>query len=213
MSLGKIFKKVAKVGVVAASAYFTGGASLAAPGFGVSSLASSKSSKLPGAGFLQPYSYPTANAGGYGMTVSNKSGLPSLKGPPLGLTKEIFEAGAKLMTRLGLTYTANISSYAHTLKKALAAIGALARRTPAGTIVSLLTGLGLTMYEATSLVSWHATRRRYRRMNPANSKALRRAARRIKSFHKLCMHTDVIKTRGRRSVGRCNTCSKNPCRC
>jgi hypothetical protein len=33
-----------------------------------------------------------------------------------------------------------------------------------------------------------------RRMNPANSKALRRAARRIKSFHRLCTHTDLIRT-------------------
>jgi len=35
----------------------------------------------------------------------------------------------------------------------------------------------------------------HRRMNPANSKALRRATRRIKSFHRLCGDADVIKRR------------------
>ena len=38
-----------------------------------------------------------------------------------------------------------------------------------------------------------------RRMNPANSHALRRAARRIKGFHKLCQHTDLIRTHRRTS--------------
>lgn len=45
----------------------------------------------------------------------------------------------------------------------------------------------------------------HRRMNPANSKALRRATRRIKSFHRLCGEADVIKTR-RRSFPR--SCAK-----
>jgi hypothetical protein len=53
-----------------------------------------------------------------------------------------------------------------------------------------------------------------RRMNPANAKALRRAAGRIRSFHKLCTHTDLLKTRGRRSSNsRCGTCKRSPCRC
>lgn len=53
-----------------------------------------------------------------------------------------------------------------------------------------------------------------RTMNPANSKALKRAARRIKSFHRLCQTTDLIKSK-RRSGGftRCGTCRKSPCRC
>lgn len=37
-----------------------------------------------------------------------------------------------------------------------------------------------------------------RRMNPANSKALRRATRRIQSFHRLCVTTDVLKGKKRR---------------
>lgn len=54
-----------------------------------------------------------------------------------------------------------------------------------------------------------------RTMNPANAKALRRAARRIKGFHKLCGTVDLLKSRGKRaSVGRrCGTCRKSPCSC
>lgn len=37
-----------------------------------------------------------------------------------------------------------------------------------------------------------------RRMNSCNSKALNRAARRIKMFHKLCQTTDLIKTKRRK---------------
>lgn len=43
----------------------------------------------------------------------------------------------------------------------------------------------------------------HRRMNPANSKALRRATRRIKSFHRLCGDADVIKSRRRSCAKRC----------
>lgn len=43
----------------------------------------------------------------------------------------------------------------------------------------------------------------HRRMNPANSKALRRATRRIKSFHRLCGDADVIKTRRRSCAKKC----------
>ncbi len=38
----------------------------------------------------------------------------------------------------------------------------------------------------------------HRRMNPANSKALRRAQRRLKTFHRLCVHTDALKPHKRR---------------
>lgn len=76
----------------------------------------------------------------------------------------------------------------------------------------LITGGILTAAAVSELIQAGPGRRT---MNPANAKALRRAARRIKSFHKLCQHTDLIKTRSRsRSVGsRCGTCRKSPCRC
>jgi len=43
----------------------------------------------------------------------------------------------------------------------------------------------------------------HRRMNPANSKALRRAQRRLKSFHRLCSDSDVLKTRRRACAKKC----------
>lgn len=61
----------------------------------------------------------------------------------------------------------------------------------------------------------------HRRMNAANAKALRRAARRIKSFHRLCRSTDLLSP-GKRGGGRrrggsvavlCPSCRKSPCRC
>lgn len=140
------------------------------------------------------------------------STLPAVRGS--SLTQEIFDAGSKVLGRLGIPFRATTSSFTSVLKRSLSSIASLARRTPAGTIVSILVGLGLTAYEASLLTAWHSQRKRGRRMNPANSKALRRAARRIKSFHKLCVHTDLIKTRSRSSgKSRCGTCRKSPCRC
>lgn len=92
---------------------------------------------------------------------------------------------------------------------------------PARAVSSLLSFLtkwgpaALTAMWGASVVSdllgYKATRKR-RRLNPANAKALRRAARRIKSFHRLCGHTDLIKTR-RRTFASCGTCKRSPCRC
>lgn len=78
---------------------------------------------------------------------------------------------------------------------------------------ALSAALGITVAELATLITASNSRKR-RSMNPANSKALRRAARRIKSFHRLCTHTDVLRSRGRRSTGsRCGSCKKSPCRC
>lgn len=76
--------------------------------------------------------------------------------------------------------------------------------------------LGITAAELASLIVADNQRKR-RRMNPANAKALRRAATRIKSFHRLCQHTDLIKSH-RRSAPRymgasCGTCRSRPCKC
>lgn len=146
------------------------------------------------------------------MMVANR-GVPAIRGGTT-MTQEIFNAGAKVLNQLGVQYSATTGSFSSALKRTLSGIASLARRTPTGTIVGILAGLGLTALESNLLVAWHAQRKRGRRMNPANSKALRRAARRIKSFHRLCVHTDVLKTRSRSRTGsRCGTCRKSPCRC
>jgi hypothetical protein len=72
--------------------------------------------------------------------------------------------------------------------------------------------MGITVSELAQLITANSARKR-RRMNPANANALRRAARRIKSFHRMCQHTDLIKTRRSRSFSKCGTCRKSPCRC
>lgn len=88
-----------------------------------------------------------------------------------------------------------------------------------GSMLNLLTKWGpaalVGMWGAqvvSDLVNYKVTRKR-RRMNPANSKALRRAARRIKGFHRMCGHIDLLKTRGRHRAPSCGTCKRSPCRC
>jgi len=130
-----------------------------------------------------------------------------------GLTQEIFNAGNKVLQRLGIRYPVTASGFSSALRRSLGSIASLARRTPAGTIVNILLGLGLTAYEANVLTAWYSQRRKGRRMNPANSRALRRAARRIRSFHRLCSTTDILKTRSRSRAGKCGSCRKNPCSC
>lgn len=113
------------------------------------------------------------------------------------LTKEIFDAGAKVLNRLGVPFKPSAGSFTTALKRTLSSVASLARRTPSGTMVSLLIGIGLTAMEAYILTSWQAQKARHRRMNPANAKALKRSVRRIKAFHRLCGEADVIKPRRR----------------
>lgn len=137
------------------------------------------------------------------------SPLPSIPSPmnlPMvgrgGTTQEVFTAGIKVLNKLGLRPTT--SSFNGMLRRTIGSIASLARRTPAGTVVSILAGLGLTALEANLLTAWHVQRRRGRRMNPTNVHALRRAGRRIKSFHKLCQTLDTA----RRPVSRGRKCAK-----
>lgn len=67
------------------------------------------------------------------------------------------------------------------------------------------------------LISYKTTHKR-RRMNPGNTRALRRSLRRLKSFerlsHRVSMQLSHTASRGRgRRVTRCGTCRKNPCSC
>lgn len=65
------------------------------------------------------------------------------------------------------------------------------------------------------LLSYTATHKR-RRMNVANTKALRRSMRRLKGFHRLSNRVEQQLSRSagrRRSRTRCGTCRKSPCVC
>src|SRR5688572_24735783 len=81
---------------------------------------------------VAPMSAPMA------MMVRSGGMLPA----PVNLTKEIFDAGAKMLMRLGLTFPATAGGFSSALKRALSSIASLARRTPTGTMVSVLIGLG-----------------------------------------------------------------------
>lgn len=64
------------------------------------------------------------------------------------------------------------------------------------------------------LLSYKMTHKR-RRMNPANSKALRRSMRRLKAFSRMSHRVEMQlgRSRGRRKGAACRTCRKNPCCC
>lgn len=194
---------------------FLGGISQA---FGTSQLGA-----IQGLGQIAGAIAPAFTQQPYAMTVGNQQTQPQVVAPSAGqvITKEVFDAANKLLGRLGIA-PKSVGAWFRAVDRTLRSIAALARRTPAGTIVSLLIGLGLTAVETNLLVTWWATKKlkKRRRMNSANAKALRRAARRIRSFHRLCQLTDVVKSRaprrGRvrgRTIVLCPTCRRNPCTC
>ena len=111
---------------------------------------------------------------------------------------------AKIAVKLGLRARPSLTRAMEIIRK-----GAKLLNSPEAVAVAL----GISVAELATLITANSARKR-RRMNPANSKALRRAARRIKSFHRLCTHTDVLRSRSRRaSKMACGTCRKSPCRC
>lgn len=148
----------------------------------------------------QPQAYPVSQQ------------VPAVRAP--SLTRDIFNIGVKILQKVGLPTPASPERFTAILKRAMSALTAIARRSPTGTILTVLASLGLTAMEAAQLATWYQQKKKRRRMNPANSKALRRAARRIEGFHKLCRHTDVLRSRGRRypAARSCGSCGKRSCR-
>lgn len=67
--------------------------------------------------------------------------------------------------------------------------------------LAIATALGITVAELGELILAGANMPR-RRMNPGNTSALRRAARRIESFHRLCVRTDQLRSPRRRAAKR-----------
>lgn len=95
----------------------------------------------------------------------------------------------KIAVKLGLRAKPSLNRAMEIIRKTAKILGS-----PEAVAVAL----GLTTAELAQIITTAQARRR-RRMNPANSRALKRAARRIKSFHRLCQHTDILKSRGRRA--------------
>lgn len=110
----------------------------------------------------------------------------------------------KIAVKLGMRARPSLSRAMELVRKAAKLL-----QSPEAVAVAL----GITTAELATLITTSAARKR-RHMNPANAKALRRAARRIKSFHRMCTHVDLLKTRrhSARSSG-CFKCGKKKCAC
>lgn len=111
---------------------------------------------------------------------------------------------AKIAVKLGLRARPSLKRAIEIVRKAAKIL-----QSPEAVAVAL----GITTAELATLIVSHNSRKQ-RHMNPANAKALRRAARRIKSFHRMCTHVDLLKTkRHSASRGGCFKCGKRKCSC
>lgn len=146
-------------------------------------------------------------------TPSYPQGQPVMAGVP------VIAAGAGAVARMTAPILFRIASK---IGRRVSLTGAIAMIRKMGKFLmdpaAIAVALGISVGELATLITAHSARRT-RHMNAANPKALRRAARRIKSFHRMCGTIDLLKSRGKRSSRvvfagpRCGTCRKNPCRC
>jgi len=148
----------------------------------------------------QPMAMPVAASAGGLMTAAG-SAVARAAAPIL----------FKMAQALGLK---SIPSLANAYRRVIKAMKLL------GNPAVVATAFGLNLAELASLITL-AQKRKRRRMNVANTKALRRSVRRLEGFNKLShrvyANLSHIRGGGRRSVRRvgaaCVTCRKNPCRC
>lgn len=101
---------------------------------------------------------------------------------------------APILAKMSLALGRNIS-----LRAAMIIIRRLGKTLTSPTAIAA--AIGLSVSELSSLLTASAiSGSQGRRMNPGNVKALRRAHRRIKSFHKLCGDNDRLRAPRRRST-------------
>ena len=137
---------------------------------------------------------------GFGSTLLTASAQPVSRaitpsGFPMRVAQEIDVGPGMLPARRG-TSTPNLVTLWNALRAMgwrgpLRAVVALIRRHPVAIVMQLLAGF--VTEEVLRRAIFEAHTKRHRRMNPANSKALRRASRRIRSFHRLCTQTDLLR--------------------
>lgn len=146
-----------------------------------------------------PYPQPAAPA-----AVPTMSAAPIIGAAAGAIARVTAPILAKIAAKLGLRNRPSLQRAIDIVRKAAKIL-----QSPEAVAVAL----GITTAELATLIVSHNARKR-RTMNPANAKALRRAARRIKSFHRMCTHVDLIKTR-RHSASRsgCFKCGKRKCSC
>lgn len=123
---------------------------------------------------------------------------PTFQGAVTAVTSFV----APILSKMSLALGKNI-----TLRAAMIIVRRLGKTLGSPTAVAAAVGLSLS--ELSSLLTANAIKGSSgRRMNPGNVKALRRAHRRIKSFHKLCGDNDRLKAPRRRSTRVINTTAR-----
>jgi len=139
-----------------------------------------------------------------GPVASQQISAPAFVQPTMG---PAVRAGVGAITTAAGAALAKLSAFAGknvTLRAAMIVIRRLAKILGTPTAVAL--ALGLSVGELQTILTENALKGSSgRRMNPGNVKALRRAQRRIKSFHKLCVDSDSMKRTRRRSTPKAAT--------
>lgn len=139
----------------------------------------------------QPTSFPIGGGGGGGSAIPAMASVPAIAGRVGAVVgRGFFSRFPNLATGIQTLRNGGVSASRSKLYSVMKRFGP----------EFLVTGGLLTAAAVNELA---VAGPGYRRMNPANSRALRRAARRIESFHRLCRHTDMLQSRRRRSSKKC----------
>lgn len=125
--------------------------------------------------------------------------LPTMSAAAMPVIPQAVRAAAAGVQRILIQVATTLGLRTLTLKRAIKIYRKLARTIVDPFVIAQI--MGLTVGQLGELLVADAQRPR-RRMNPANSSALRRAARRIESFHKLCVRTDKLRAPRRRAPSR-----------
>jgi len=155
-----------------------------------------------GSSFLQGFLPTQRQVGGSGVAVGptaqqTLAAAPMIKGAAAAVTSFVAPILAKMSASMGKNIT---------LRAAMIIIRRLGKFLQSPTAIAA--AVGLSVAELSTLMTASAIAGSSgRRMNVGNVKALRRAHRRIKSFHKLCGDNDMLrKPRTRRAAPKITVC-------
>lgn len=139
----------------------------------------------------QPGALSVASGPVINMQTAGMAGLPAMP--------QAIAAAASGVQRILIAVATKLGLRTMTLKRAMKIYRRIARTVVDPFVIAQI--MGLSVGQLGELLVADAQKPR-RRMNPANSNALRRAARRIESFHRLCVRTDKLRAPRRRSAPR-----------
>lgn len=154
---------------------------------------------LPFAMPVRAASFAAQRATNGGLAVPAAGAMPAVA---MGMTRAVVGAIVKLAGRLGVVVTAtNIGRVGARLWRS---VSGLARRYPGVSILTFLTGLGLTLDEAGEFLFWGQTKRRRRRgggISGRDIRITRRTLRRLGAF-RARLGISARRAGSRRSRGR-----------